>query len=148
MGYCVRFMKYHFTFSSGPEDYDRLRPLSYPQTDIFVVLFSVAAPSSFYNIPIKWVPEMKKYCPDTPILLVGSKIDLRENYPVLNKLHSKGQTCITKEEGIAMAKASACIGYTEISSIRGQGLKELFELALCCPNAYMDKEKKKRCRTQ
>lgn len=34
----------------GQEDYDRLRPLSYPQTDVFLVCFSVVSPSSFENV--------------------------------------------------------------------------------------------------
>jgi len=37
-------------FISGQEDYDRLRPLSYPQTDVFLVCFSVVSPSSFENV--------------------------------------------------------------------------------------------------
>ena len=35
---------------TGQEDYDRLRPLSYPQTDVFLVCFSVVSPSSFENV--------------------------------------------------------------------------------------------------
>lgn len=42
-----------FLFSSGQEDYDRLRPLSYPQTDVFLVCFSVVSPSSFENVKEK-----------------------------------------------------------------------------------------------
>ena len=38
---------------SGQEDYDRLRPLSYPQTDVFLVCFSVVSPSSFENVKEK-----------------------------------------------------------------------------------------------
>lgn len=38
---------------TGQEDYDRLRPLSYPQTDVFLVCFSVVSPSSFENVKEK-----------------------------------------------------------------------------------------------
>lgn len=40
-------------FVLGQEDYDRLRPLSYPQTDVFLVCFSVVSPSSFENVKEK-----------------------------------------------------------------------------------------------
>ena len=33
--------------TAAQEDYDRLRPLAYPQTDVFLVCFSVVDPSSF-----------------------------------------------------------------------------------------------------
>lgn len=78
---------------AGQEDYDRLRPLSYPQTDVFLVCFSVArwiiwrkngttvknklkylfyfSPSSFENVTSKWYPEIKHHCPDAPMILVG-----------------------------------------------------------------------------
>lgn len=39
--------------TAGQEDYDRLRPLSYPQTDVFLVCFSVVAPASFENVKEK-----------------------------------------------------------------------------------------------
>ena len=55
------------------EDYDRLRPLSYPQTDVFLLAFSVDNPASLANITSKWYPEVKHHCPHTPCLLVGCK---------------------------------------------------------------------------
>merc|ERR1719187_2647882 len=65
--------------TAGQEDYDRLRPLSYPQTDVFLVCLSVVSPSSFENVREKWVPEITHHCPKTPFLIVGTQIDLSPN---------------------------------------------------------------------
>ncbi len=60
---------------SPQEDYDRLRPLAYPQTDVFLVCFSVACPTSLENVREKWLPEVRHHmgpdCP--PVLLVACK---------------------------------------------------------------------------
>ena len=63
--------------TAGQEDYDRLRPLSYPQTDIFLVAFCVKSPTSFANVKDKWIPEVRHHCPNTPVLLLGLQCDLR-----------------------------------------------------------------------
>lgn len=47
--------------TAGQEDYDRLRPLSYPQTDVFLVCFSVTSPASFENVKEKWFPEVSPF---------------------------------------------------------------------------------------
>ena len=47
---------------AGQEDYDRLRPLSYPQTDIFLIGFSTVSTTSFANVKEKWVPEVRHHC--------------------------------------------------------------------------------------
>jgi cell division control protein 42 len=49
--------------TAGQEDYDRLRPLSYPQTDVFLVCFSVTSPASFENVKEKWFPEVRPTIP-------------------------------------------------------------------------------------
>lgn len=47
--------------TAGQEDYDRLRPLSYPDTDVILMCFSVDSPDSLENIPEKWTPEVSCY---------------------------------------------------------------------------------------
>eukprot|EP01084_Bolivina_argentea_P194295 333325_1 len=61
----------------GGLDHERLRPLSYPRTNIFLVCFSITSRSSFENVKSKWVPEIIYHCPDVPWILVGMKSDLR-----------------------------------------------------------------------
>ena len=42
--------------TAGQEDYDRLRPLSYPGTDVFMVCYSIVDPTSFENAKSKVYP--------------------------------------------------------------------------------------------
>ena len=60
--------------TAGQEDYDRLRPLSYPQTDVFLMCYSVASFPSFENIKSKWFPEIQESCANTPIILGNFKM--------------------------------------------------------------------------
>merc|ERR1711994_930923 len=76
--------------TAGQEDYDRLRPLSYPQTDVFLVCFAVIASSSFANVKQKWIPEITHHAPGVPIILVGTKSDLRQDAETLSQLKNKG----------------------------------------------------------
>ncbi|KAL7719643.1 Rho-related protein racA [Entamoeba marina] len=75
--------------TAGQEDYDRLRPLSYPQTDVFLICFSVVSPPSYDNVSSKWQPEVSHHCPKTPCLLVGTKLDMREDKEQLRRLRTR-----------------------------------------------------------
>lgn len=90
--------------TAGQEDYDRLRPLSYPQTDIFLVCFSVVVPSSFSNVRDKWVPEIRHHCPKTPFLLVGTQVDLRTNQDTVAKLARSKQAPVNAEQANRLAR--------------------------------------------
>ncbi len=70
----------------GQDEFARLRPLGYPDTDIFLVCYSVVSPASFENVRAKWSPEIKHNNPDTPIVLVGTKLDLLNDKHTLKKL--------------------------------------------------------------
>src|SRR5579859_1671267 len=60
--------------TAGQEDYDRLRPLSYPQTDVFLICFNVTSPPSFENVKEKWFPEVRHHCPATSCIIVGTMV--------------------------------------------------------------------------
>lgn len=117
--------------TAGQAEYDRLRPLSYPQTEIFLCCFSVVSPDSFYNVKSKWIPELLHHCPkDILILLVGTKVDLRDDLHILDDLAEKGLKPITYEQGVKMAKELGCVNYYECSAATQQGVKEVFDYAL------------------
>ncbi|XP_028640032.1 transforming protein RhoA-like [Grammomys surdaster] len=79
--------------TAGQEDYDRLRPLSYPDTDVILMCFSIDSPDSLENIPEKWTPEVKHFCPNVPIILVGNKKDLRNDEHTRRELAKMKQVC-------------------------------------------------------
>ena len=61
------------------EGYERLRPLSYPGTDIFLLCFDITNRTSFNSIKDSWITEIRHHISDTPFLIVGNKMDLRKN---------------------------------------------------------------------
>lgn len=116
--------------TSGQENYDRLRPLSYPQTDVFIICFSVVNPSSFHNVRERWWPEVSQYSPNTPIVLTGTKVDLRDNVEIVEELKTKGISPITTEKGIELAKDIGAVKYVETSALTLRGIRELFTEAI------------------
>lgn len=107
--------------TAGQEDYDRLRPLSYPGTDIFLLCYSIESRCSFENVEAKWIPEIEHHCPNVPILLVACKSDLRSS--------SRREEMVSTEEGQELAKRLR-VSFCETSSLTQTGLKECFDTAI------------------
>ncbi|WFD25533.1 Rho GTPase protein rac1 [Malassezia nana] len=118
--------------TAGQEDYDRLRPLSYPQTDVFLICFSIVSPSSFENAKTKWWPEVSHHAPDTPIILVGTKLDLREDPEMNARLRDRRMAPISYSQGVQMAKEIRALRYLECSALTQKGLKGVFDEAIRC----------------
>ena len=114
----------------GQEDYDRLRPLSYPDTDVFLLCFSVVSPTSFANVAEKWAPEIEHHCPGVPKILVGTKLELRDDEATIKELQKKRESPITEEQGKAMRKRIGAVAYMECSGLTQRGLKDVFDKAL------------------
>ena len=117
--------------TAGQEDYDRLRPLSYPQTDVFLVCFSVTSPASFENVREKWFPEVHHHCPGVPCLIVGTQTDLRDDANVREKLARQKMQPIRKEDGERMAKELGAVKYVECSALTQYKLKDVFDEVFC-----------------
>lgn len=115
--------------TAGQEDYDRLRPLSYPDTDVILMCFSIDSPDSLENIPEKWTPEVKHFCPNVPIILVGNKKDLRNDPGTIKELGKMKQEPVKPEEGRTMAEKINAFAYLECSAKSKEGVREVFETA-------------------
>lgn len=111
--------------TAGQEDYERLRPLSYPGTDVFLLCFSVDNNRSYENIAIKWYPEVRHHCPRTPCILVGTKTDLRDDTEQASE-----NSIISKAQGKKMAAKIKAVKYVECSAKQTDGVKEVFEEAV------------------
>ncbi|GAM25396.1 hypothetical protein SAMD00019534_085710 [Acytostelium subglobosum LB1] len=116
--------------TAGQEDYDRLRPLSYPQTDVFLICFSIISPSSFENVTAKWHPEICHHAPNVPIILVGTKLDMRDDKETLDRLKEKKLNPISYEQGMGKMKEIQAVKYLECSALTQKGLKNVFDEAI------------------
>lgn len=115
--------------TAGQEEYDRLRPLSYPETNVLFVCFAVDSPHSLENVLDKWYPEVLHFCPQTPVVLVGLKTDLRKNRNVIELLRTHGMTPVSAVQGSEVAKRMNAT-YAECSSKEMVGVNEVFNLAM------------------
>eukprot|EP01036_Dinobryon_divergens_P031942 gene31942-41436_t len=125
--------------TAGQEDYDRLRPLSYPNTNVFLICFSVDSPTSFENIRSKWLAEIQHHAPGVPFILVGTKIDLRKD--------SNASRCVTKAQGEALKEDLKAFKYVECSARTQEGLKQVFDEAIRCVliSRRQSENRKKKC---
>ena len=105
----------------GEEGMDRLRPLSYPRTDVFCVCFSTARWDSFCSVRSKWVPEVRYHVPDVPIIFVGLQTDLREG-------ESWREARVTWEMGQALARELGGVYVEGSVRDRGCGLDDLRDI--------------------
>ena len=131
--------------TAGQEEYDRLRTLSYPQTNIFVICFSISSPSSYDNVRYKWYPEVTRHCPNVPVLLVGTKRDLRDDLETVNKLKEQSLMPTTPQQGTSLAKQVGAVKYLECSALLQDGVQEVFLEAVRAVLYPATKKSTKKC---
>ena len=126
--------------TAGQEDYDRLRPLSYPGTDVFLVCFSLVDPKSFEHSKIKWIRELQTNAPNSPIILVGTKLDLKFDDEYLSK---SGVKPVETPEGHECVKKLNLYNYIECSALTQKNLKSVFDEAIRAVLKHREKSKEK-----
>ena len=122
----------------GHEEYDRLRPISYSDTDVFLLCFSVVSVVTFDHIRTKWIDEVRRHSPTSKVFLVGTKTDLRNDPATLERLKDEKVDCVTLEKGQELARELGVCGYVEVSARTQSGVKDVFEkaaTAVLCPSA-------------
>jgi len=132
--------------TAGQEDYDRIRPLSYPKTDIFILCFSVVDRKTFLNIKDKYYPEISHHCPNIPFIICGTKIDLRDDYLIKKMLKSKNEKAISLEEGKELVRELSGIKYLECSSYLRINIDEIFKEVASIYLDLLVQKKKKKCK--
>lgn len=135
--------------TAGQDDYDRLRPLSYQEADLILVCFDVTNPTSYENVLIKWHPEVKHFCRETPVILIGCKTDLRKDKECSRKLKANNQAPITYTQGEETRQQMNAELYLECSAKYQENVDEIFREATKRTLAYNRKQKnhkrKKKC---
>jgi len=116
--------------------------LSYPDTNVgfhtililppkvFIIAFSVVSRTSFENVVSKWYPEVSLHVPNAPIVLVGTKIDLRDDMKEIEKLKKEGTEPITRKEGEELAAKIGAYSFGECSAKNKTGLKDVFSVVI------------------
>ena len=98
--------------TAGQAVYDRQRLLCYQQINSILLCFSIASPSSLHNVRNKWHAELKRNCDTrTPIILVGTKLDLRDDPATIEKLRLKQMSPVSYQQGMDMMKDINAISY-------------------------------------
>lgn len=125
-----KMMELELWDTAGQESYDKLRPLSYPNSDVVLMCFSIDNPDSLANVHEKWVPEVRHFCGQSvPLILVGNKIDLRHEKNAMKELSNFNQAPVTIEEGRAMFERIKANAYMECSAKTREGVSDVFETA-------------------
>ncbi|XP_075245290.1 cdc42 homolog [Convolutriloba macropyga] len=124
--------------TAGQEDYDRTRPIAYPNTTCFVMVYGIDSEVSFDHIQLKWLPEIRHFSKYTYFLLVANKIDRRRD--------TAPHSLITTQQGKTVAQKVKADGFLECSAKTREGIKVVFDRAIALSLAPPKKIKKKSCR--
>ncbi|XP_033209942.1 rho-related BTB domain-containing protein 1 isoform X2 [Belonocnema kinseyi] len=121
-------------------DHEKDRRFAYGRSDVVLLCFSITNPVSLRNCKAMWYPEIRRFCPQTPVLLVGCKNDLRYMYRDETYLSyfrdrspfvraTRKSDLVMPDEARAVARDLG-VYYYEASVFTYYGVNEVFENAI------------------
>ena len=95
----------------------------------------------------QWYPEITHHSPNTPIILVGTKKDLRDDKETVKQLKDKDIDPISTADGVKLQSELVNVEkYMECSALTQYGLKEVFDEAIKTALAHIaDQRTKRKC---
>ncbi len=129
--------------TAGQEEYERLRPLSYAKANIILIGFALNSPDSLENAGMKWAQEVGQYCPNVPIILIGLKKDLRPVDDGSDPYYD--DKYVTPEKGEQVARYIGAKKYIECSSLTGEAVDDVFEMATRASLLLMNERESSCC---
>lgn len=116
--------------TAGQEEFDQIRQLAYPGTDLILLCYAVNCRTSLENILDTWIHEIRGHCPSTPVMLVGCKADQRIcNASNFNNSELSLPTIITPQEAQQVSKLIGAHLSIECSAMYNLNVQSVFEIA-------------------
>ncbi|KAL4647331.1 rho-related GTP-binding protein RhoU-like [Arapaima gigas] len=134
--------------TAGQDEFDKLRHFCYPRTDALLLCFSVVSPASFQNVWEKWLPEIRRRCPQVPVLLVGTQCDLRQDVKVLIELARRRERPVPEADARALADKAGAVAYIECSALTQKNLKEVFDAAIAIGLRHAERQARRECKVR
>ena len=106
-----------------------------------MIVFSLVSPTSFQNVKEKWVPEIRNFDKNASIILVGNKLDLREDKESIEKLVNYKSAPISFELGSKLAQDIDAFKYIECSAKTQENLKQVFDSVIEYSLSHSPKKK-------
>ncbi|KAI8129201.1 Ras-like GTP-binding protein RhoL [Lucilia cuprina] len=110
----------------GAMDCESMRRSAYANSDCLILCYAINSPTSFKSISSYWLPEIRTHCKEVPVILVGTKLDLRSN-----------MKCITTKQGARLREKTKMLSFFECSSKDMNSLQTLIieavRAAVCPP---------------
>lgn len=107
--------------TTGQEHYDRLRPLSYAQSDVSIVCVTIGEREEYEAARDKWAPELNRICAGNPIILLGIRQPDGDDGAGLGEKTGLGDYF---KYGQDIAKDIGAVAYLECDLLIQQGLNE------------------------